>query len=156
LWVRQISYYGYGFYAINKVKRDKKKAILTFFRYCPLCHMGNAIRCDVHSAGGKDKAVCSRCGASWHIHFGFTGDLKWAKLEKASNDRKGEEYLGQEHEPEFWGRIVFEGRAIWQERRGIIREKETIREIVKIRCQFCGNLYNETIDRCPHCGGHRR
>jgi rubrerythrin len=33
----------------------------------------------------------------------------------------------------------------------IIREKETVREIVKIRCRNCGTRFDETIDRCPHC-----
>jgi hypothetical protein len=36
-----------------------------------------------------------------------------------------------------------------------IIEKETIKEIVKIRCPFCANLYDEKIDKCPHCGGNR-
>jgi len=31
----------------------------------------------------------------------------------------------------------------------IIREKEVI---VKIRCPYCKNLYNETLDKCPYCG----
>jgi len=33
--------------------------------------------------------------------------------------------------------------------------KEVIREtkvIVKVRCSYCKNLYNETLDKCPHCG----
>lgn len=37
----------------------------------------------------------------------------------------------------------------------VIKEKETIKEVVKIRCPYCGNLYNETVDRCPYCGGKR-
>jgi len=35
------------------------------------------------------------------------------------------------------------------------KEKEVIREkvvIVKIRCSNCRNLYDETLDKCPHCG----
>lgn len=38
------------------------------------------------------------------------------------------------------------------------KEKEIIREkvvIVKIRCPYCRKLYDETLDKCPHCGGHR-
>jgi hypothetical protein len=31
----------------------------------------------------------------------------------------------------------------------IIREKEVI---VKIRCPYCKNPYNETLDKCPYCG----
>jgi hypothetical protein len=34
----------------------------------------------------------------------------------------------------------------------VVKEKEIIREIVKIRCSYCGNLYDETLDKCPHCG----
>jgi hypothetical protein len=36
--------------------------------------------------------------------------------------------------------------------REIIREKEVI---VKIRCQYCNNVYDETLDKCPYCGGKR-
>ena len=148
--------YSYGYYALEKAKREKRRVISTFFRYCPLCYMGNAVRCEVHSVGGKDCAICSRCGASWHVYFGFIGGLSWAKLEKESYDGKGREHLGIEHKPEFWSRLAFEGRADSQEKRTIVRETKIVREIVKIRCQFCGNLYNESIDRCPYCAGHRR
>jgi len=37
----------------------------------------------------------------------------------------------------------------------IIKEREIIREIVKIRCPYCGNLYDEKLDKCPHCGGKK-
>jgi len=36
--------------------------------------------------------------------------------------------------------------------REVIKEKETIREIVKIRCAHCRTLYEESLGRCPHCG----
>lgn len=37
----------------------------------------------------------------------------------------------------------------------VVREKEIIREIVKIRCPYCKNLYDEQLDKCPNCGaGH--
>jgi hypothetical protein len=35
----------------------------------------------------------------------------------------------------------------------MIKEREVIREIVKVRCRHCGNLYDERDNRCPHCGG---
>ena len=37
----------------------------------------------------------------------------------------------------------------------VVKEKEIIREIVKIRCPYCGNLYDEKFDKCPHCGGKK-
>lgn len=36
--------------------------------------------------------------------------------------------------------------------------KEIIKEtqvIVKIRCRYCSQLYDEALDKCPHCGGLR-
>jgi len=33
-----------------------------------------------------------------------------------------------------------------------VREREIIREIVKIKCPYCGQLYNQTEDKCPNCG----
>jgi len=35
----------------------------------------------------------------------------------------------------------------------IIRDREMIREIVKIRCRYCHQLYDESNDHCPNCGG---
>jgi RNA polymerase subunit RPABC4/transcription elongation factor Spt4 len=34
----------------------------------------------------------------------------------------------------------------------IVKEKEII---IKIRCRYCDNLYDETLDKCPHCGAQR-
>lgn len=35
----------------------------------------------------------------------------------------------------------------------VVKEREVIREIVKVRCRYCGQLFEEKLDRCPHCGG---
>jgi len=43
-----------------------------------------------------------------------------------------------------------------EESRVIVKEREIIKEIVKIRCPYCNNLYDEKYDKCPHCGGKRR
>jgi hypothetical protein len=36
--------------------------------------------------------------------------------------------------------------------REIYKEREIIREIVKIRCRHCRTLFEEKLDHCPHCG----
>ena len=39
-----------------------------------------------------------------------------------------------------------------------VKEKEIIREkeiIIKIRCRCCSNVFDESLDKCPHCGGRR-
>ena len=35
----------------------------------------------------------------------------------------------------------------------VIKEKIIIKEVVKIKCRYCGTLYEQTLSRCPHCGG---
>jgi hypothetical protein len=35
----------------------------------------------------------------------------------------------------------------------VIREREVIREIVKIPCRHCGELFEQTLNRCPYCNG---
>jgi RNA polymerase subunit RPABC4/transcription elongation factor Spt4 len=34
----------------------------------------------------------------------------------------------------------------------VYKEREIIREIVKIRCRNCGTPFEEKLNRCPHCG----
>jgi len=68
-----------------------------------------------------------------------------------------------EYENERWG--TKEEVREWQKEQReqerfdkglVVREKETvIREVVKVRCQYCGKLYDETRGKCPHCGAPR-
>lgn len=32
------------------------------------------------------------------------------------------------------------------------KEKGVVREIIKVRCPYCGNLYDETLEKCSTCG----
>jgi rRNA maturation endonuclease Nob1 len=42
------------------------------------------------------------------------------------------------------------------EKKETVKEKEIVREvIVKMRCPYCHNVYDETLDKCPHCGAHK-
>jgi hypothetical protein len=36
----------------------------------------------------------------------------------------------------------------------VVKEKEVVREIIKVRCPYCQNLYDETLERCTHCGAN--
>ena len=38
----------------------------------------------------------------------------------------------------------------------VVKEKIIIKEIVKIKCPYCGALYNQIRDTCPHCGASTR
>jgi hypothetical protein len=37
----------------------------------------------------------------------------------------------------------------------VIREKEIVREIVRIPCKYCQGLMDQTLTICPHCGAAR-
>jgi len=52
------------------------------------------------------------------------------------------------------GRRVLQGE-ITSENQSMVKEREIIREIVKIRCPYCGHVYEEKLDRCSHCGGKK-
>ena len=34
------------------------------------------------------------------------------------------------------------------------KEHEVMKEVVKVKCQYCGQTYEQTEDKCPYCGGH--
>ena len=34
----------------------------------------------------------------------------------------------------------------------VMRERIVIKEIVKIKCSYCGNLYDQGSNQCPYCG----
>ena len=38
----------------------------------------------------------------------------------------------------------------------VVKEREIIKEIIKIRCPYCNDLYDEKHDNCPHRGGKRK
>jgi len=60
----------------------------------------------------------------------------------------------------FW-RMIRAGRTFDQMTSGaqpvqpVTREKEIIREVIKIRCPYCNNLYDENQTKCPNCGANR-
>ena len=37
----------------------------------------------------------------------------------------------------------------------VVREVIQTEVVVKIRCSYCGTLYDETLDKCPNCGAKR-
>lgn len=54
--------------------------------------------------------------------------------------------------------IVFRARPIKDKEEKIDelnatnQEKVIVKEIVKIRCRYCGFTYDQGLDRCPNCG----
>jgi len=76
--------------------------------------------------------------AQGHIQFiDNTGVERWGTPEQVRQWKREEE----EHE---------------MRKKGVLVERETIiREVVKVRCRYCGKLYDEGLDKCPHCAASR-
>jgi len=55
----------------------------------------------------------------------------------------------------FYRLLKRPARTSSEETPTIVKEREIIKEIVKIRCPYCNNLYDEKYDKCPNCGGKR-
>jgi hypothetical protein len=136
-----------------------------YFPCCPLC---GSKKIDVHLIpGGRDTLSCGKCGAKWHIYVGLMG-LKWAELDVEADDGIGKELLGRRLDKNEWRKMAHQTRRQAlktstskdeevRTQSTAAREKEIIREkevIVKVRCPYCHKLYDETLDKCPHCGGH--
>jgi hypothetical protein len=41
-----------------------------------------------------------------------------------------------------------------KEKNEVVKEKEVVRQIIKVRCPYCGNLYDETLEKCSTCGAN--
>lgn len=41
------------------------------------------------------------------------------------------------------------------EQNNVIKEKIIIKEVVKIKCRYCNTLFEQSLSRCPHCGGRQ-
>lgn len=94
----------------------------------------------------------------WMMYHGFSKYRTEAHVEK---EQKALEMQKMQVEKE---RRALELERIKQQREKIAegeidlekppvtREREIIKEIVKIRCRYCGKLHHERLNRCPHCG----
>jgi|Deesub1362A_J573_1020465.scaffolds.fasta_scaffold02656_7 hypothetical protein len=92
----------------KQIVEESEREFNLYFKYCPLCFAEDSVK-PKFSFGGKDYAVCSECGAKWHLYFGLRG-FKWAKLENINIHGKGSEFLNKEYQPEFWQRLALRGR----------------------------------------------
>jgi hypothetical protein len=151
---------GSAFSAMQAAQVEQERNIMTYFRYCPFCYKERAISFQWYI--GKSYMFCEECGAKWEIHYSMWHGFVGARLVNPDVDGNGTNLLGQEQKPEFWQRMGLSGhkRSVPPPppphddaaKREIIREKEVI---IKVRCSYCHNVFDETLDKCPHCGGKR-
>jgi hypothetical protein len=126
-----------------------------YFSPCPICGKEETMLFDW--SGSSIEMYCKECYARWRVHTGWSGHFNGAELMKPNVQGKGTNLLGFNYPPDFWQKMVRVSEKPVSETIAI-KEKETIRErevIIKIRCPYCHNPYDETLDKCPHCGGAR-
>jgi hypothetical protein len=63
--------------------------------------------------------------------------------------------LGFRRMLKYGGRLEDQGFSEAPQNPQVVMEKEIIREVVKIRCSYCGTLYDVNLDKCPDCGAKR-
>jgi len=77
--------------------------------------------------------------------------MVFAELLKPASDGRGKELVGQARPLRFWKSVALRSSrapSAWP----ATGEKVIVREIVKVRCKHCGNLFDVTLDKCPNCG----
>jgi hypothetical protein len=145
LWVRILS--------DDIAEEDWESHVAEYFLRCPLCG-SKTLGFDVEYGRSLDYIYCWGCNAKWEIDWKGE-DLRIESItlvEVGNTDKNG--LKGVKQSPEFWRRMVLQAKEV----EAITKEKEVIREkevIIRVRCAYCGTLYNEVLDVCPHCGGKR-
>jgi len=98
---------------------------------------------------------------SWVMKKGYTNYTTATRMEKEKQEYQSQlkkEHIAQQEKEQ----MAIELEKIKHRRRemeeagsktpSVIREREIIKEIIKIKCRYCGKLHDERRDKCPHCG----
>ncbi len=124
------------------------------FSQCPFCG-SKQLKFDVEYGSEQDYICCEECNAKWEIDWkGEDFRIEYITLLETADPEK-QVLKGQKHPPEFWQEMASQTMKAHPN----IIEKEIIREtkvIIKIRCQYCGKPYDESLDVCPNCGANSR
>jgi hypothetical protein len=142
---------------------EVENLILAYFPNCPFCK-GKEMEFTWGHLVPK-RMTCKNCGASWEPLMSYDRDWGFtaAKLVTLGENKKGSNLINRMYSANFWKRMsrsisIEESKEIEQKLKGASGEPTKIvivREVVKIRCPYCGGLYNEVNDKCPYCGGKR-
>jgi hypothetical protein len=127
---------------------------------CPLCKGADSVRL-VDDKGPERSIVCSSCGAVWRLtkapplgplpirpRLRARAALRQpilAKLVEPGNTEEGRKLLGVERPLRLWRPMS----GFAPMRSG---PAQVIREVVKIRCKYCNNIYDLNQGKCPNCG----
>ena len=127
--------------------------VTKFFPQCPLCG-SKSLEFDIEYGSVRDYVYCLGCNAKWEIDWkGEDFKIEYVILLEVGDTEK-HELKNRKQSPEFWRRMALKTG----EDPRIARAKKMIQEkrrLIKVRCEYCGVLFDGTLDVCPHCGGKR-
>jgi hypothetical protein len=125
-----------------------------YFKCCPICFASVKGTFQVHlTLGERDTLTCSICGAKWHLYIVPFAGFQWAELDSPAKDGRGQEFCGKRLDKKAI--LSLTQNASHDQSNQPVAFKEIIKEkevVTKIRCHYCKGAYNETLDKCPHCG----
>ena len=129
----------------DSLEEHWKAHVAEYFPQCPLCG-SKSFDYDVEYGSVEDYIHCIDCNAKWKI--GWKGDdfkINDLTLLEAGNSEKYSNLVKEKHSIEFWRGMM----PLTKEGASIAREET----VSKVRCEYCGILFNEELDACPNCGG---
>jgi transcription elongation factor Elf1 len=125
------------------IEKHWKSRVAEFFPRCPICN-SESLKYDVEYESIEDAIYCLNCKAKWKIDYKGEGfKIKYITLLEVADTEKYGGLIKEKHVPEFWKMM------------SNIKEIIEKTSIGKIRCKYCGTLFNLTLEVCPHCGGER-
>ena len=137
-------------------EEEWENSLAKFFPCCPLCG-DDGIAIDIAFGRRFDYVSCLNCKAKWEVDWkGEDFLVDYVKLIEIDSDKEGRTHINKELSPNFWRKMASHKQKNKPRDTVVLKEREVVREVVvKVRCPYCGNLFDEIKDRCPHCGGKR-
>jgi Zn finger protein HypA/HybF involved in hydrogenase expression len=137
----------------DTLEEDWESRVAEVFPQCPLCG-SKSLRFDIEYGSVQDYIYCLGCKAKWQINWkGEDFKIESITLVEVSDVEKSA-LKGESHSPEYWQKMALQTK---EEEQPNAKKNEVIveKEVIKVRCPYCGELYDESLDACPNCGGKR-
>jgi RNA polymerase subunit RPABC4/transcription elongation factor Spt4 len=127
------------------IEEHWKSHVAEYFPQCPLCG-SKSLEYDVEYGSVQDYIYCHDCNAKWEIDWkGEDFKIEYLILLEVGDSEKYSNLIKEKHSPEFWREMMSNSKEPVS-----IAGAETVS---KVRCEYCGTLFNEVLDACPYCGG---
>ena len=129
----------------HDIEENWKSHVSECFPQCPFCG-SKSLEYDVEYGSVQDYIYCVDCNAKWEIDWkGEDFEIEYITLLEVGDSGKYGNLIKEKHSPEWWGEMMSNSKG-----QVPIAKAEAVS---KVRCEYCGTLFNEALDACPYCGG---